>query len=214
MGSDKRDVTFQRYTDRSRRNRRNALIMQKLILAVFILSLPKVSNAEEQFFTDVSFRMKPICEIYSPTPSNDGLPNNGRLSVFVVLDVVSTGFSNLDGGPTSPFRKGQKYTIKTKELFSIECFSGNEECRAFKMELSNSSWDKNKVTGSDAFAFDRMVLRNIKVASSTSKFATVIWDGTTTFAVDTHLGKVTLRASFPPERGSDEQIGEGRCIAQ
>jgi hypothetical protein len=202
MGSAKRDVTFPRYADCSRRKRRIAQIMRKLILAGFILSQPTLSNAEEQSFTDVSFRMKPICEIFAPTPSNDGLPKNGRLDVFVVLDIAST------------YRKGQKYTVKTKELFSIECFSGVEECRAFRMVLSDSTWEKNRATGSHPVGFDRMVLRNIKVASSTSKFATVIWDGTTTLTVDAHLGKVTLRASFPPERGSQESIGEGRCVVR
>ncbi len=82
------------------------------------------------------------------------------------------------------------------------------------MVLSDSTWEKDRATGSSPVGFDRMALRNIKVASSTSKFATVIWDGTTTLTVDAHLGKVTLRASFPPERGSQERIGDGRCVVR
>jgi hypothetical protein len=214
MNLEKKAALHRNEVNRCRARRHSASISRMIILVCSILFDARLGGAEESPPQDVSFRMHPRCTIYAPALSNKGLPAKGLLDVFVVLDIVSTGVSDSEGGPNWPFPKGQKYTVKTKELFSLECFFEEQECRAFKIDLSSSTWKKNEATGSSTVGRDRMVLRNIKVSSVTSQFATVIWDNTTTLTVDTHLGKVSLRTSFPPERGSDESIGEGSCAPQ
>jgi hypothetical protein len=110
--------------------------------------------------------MHPRCTIYAPALSDGGLPAKGLLDVFVVLDIVSTAISDSEGGTSWPFSKGQKYTVKTKELFSLECFFEEQERRAFKIHLSRSTWKNNEATGGSAVGRDRMVLKNIKVSSA------------------------------------------------